>query len=81
MGVKISESEFGIVRSAVRDLPAVVPQQFTNRIFSMRTSYNYLPGALQKHSAGKRFTTEADAKQAVTPRLQTFYINFFYSDI
>jgi hypothetical protein len=79
--IKISGREFWTVWSAVRNLPAVVLQQFTNRIGSMRTSYNHLPGALQKHSAVKRFAAEADVKQAVTSKLQTFYINFFYSGI
>jgi hypothetical protein len=76
--MKISGRDIGTVRSALFNLPAVVLQQFTDRV---RHSFAYLPGALNKHSAGKRFATDADVKQAVTSMLQTFYINFFYTGI
>jgi len=74
-------SDIGTVTSAVRNLPAVVPQQFLHRVGSMRPSFTYLPGILNKHSANKRFATDADVKQADISMLQTFYMNFFYTGI
>jgi hypothetical protein len=45
----------------------------------MQCSDFHLFGPLEKDMAGKRFTTDAEVKQAATSWLQSLDSNFFYA--